>query len=104
MVEHVHGSGKQDPLLGLTGAPANDFGQEGFAYAGRTSHIMHITLRESPCTTGGILFSDKICRYRSVRRIGMANTSSCVYRMTRLAGCLNGCSALNVRHSRSGRR
>ncbi len=33
MVEHVHGSGEQHPLVGLTGAPGDDLGQIGFAYA-----------------------------------------------------------------------
>jgi hypothetical protein len=34
MVEHVHGGGKQDAVIGLTGAPADNFGQKGFAGAG----------------------------------------------------------------------
>ena len=34
MVEHVHGGGEQDPLVGLTGAPADDLGQIGFAHSG----------------------------------------------------------------------
>jgi hypothetical protein len=34
MVEHVHGGGEQHPLVGLTGAPADDLGQVGFAHAG----------------------------------------------------------------------
>jgi hypothetical protein len=34
MVEHVHGGGEQDPLISLTGAPADDLGQVGFAHAG----------------------------------------------------------------------
>ena len=34
MVEHVHGSGEQDSLVGLTGAPADDLGEVGFAHAG----------------------------------------------------------------------
>ena len=34
MVEHVHGGGEQHPLIGLTGAPADDLGQIGFANAG----------------------------------------------------------------------
>ena len=34
MVEHIHGGGEQHPLISLTGAPADDLGQVGFAYAG----------------------------------------------------------------------
>ena len=34
MVEHVHGGGEQDPLIGLTSTPADDLGQVGFSYAG----------------------------------------------------------------------
>src|ERR1700731_3966525 len=34
MVEHVHGSSEQDSLVGLTGAPADDLGEIGFAHAG----------------------------------------------------------------------
>ena len=34
MVEHVHGGGEQHALVGLAGAPADDFGEEGFAHAG----------------------------------------------------------------------
>ena len=34
MIEHVHGSGEQDTLVGLTGAPANDFRQKGLPDAG----------------------------------------------------------------------
>jgi len=34
MVEHVHGGGKQHPLVSLTGAPGDDLGQVGFAHAG----------------------------------------------------------------------
>lgn len=33
MVEHVHGGGEQHPLICLTGAPADDLGQVGFAHA-----------------------------------------------------------------------
>jgi hypothetical protein len=33
MVEHVHGGGEQHPLIRLTGAPADDFGQVSFTYA-----------------------------------------------------------------------
>ena len=33
MIEHVHGGGEQDALIGLAGAPADDFGQEGLADA-----------------------------------------------------------------------
>ena len=36
MVEHVHGGGEQDTLVGLTGAPADDLGQVRLAYAGIT--------------------------------------------------------------------
>jgi hypothetical protein len=36
MVEHVHGGGEQDPLVGLTGAPTDDLGQVRFAHAGIT--------------------------------------------------------------------
>jgi hypothetical protein len=31
VIEHVHGGGKQDALIGLAGAPAHDLGQEGLA-------------------------------------------------------------------------
>src|SRR5580704_11451538 len=34
MVEHVHGGGEQDSLVGLTGAPADDLGEICFAHAG----------------------------------------------------------------------
>src|ERR1700694_1794739 len=34
MVEHVHSGGEQHPLVSLTGAPGDDLGQVGFAYAG----------------------------------------------------------------------
>ena len=34
MVEHVHGGREQHPLIRLTGAPADDLGQVGFAHAG----------------------------------------------------------------------
>lgn len=34
MVEHIHGGGEQDSLVGLTGAPADDLGQVGFAHTG----------------------------------------------------------------------
>ena len=30
VIEHVHGGGKQDALIGLAGAPAHDLGQERF--------------------------------------------------------------------------
>lgn len=33
MVEHIHGGGEQDPLVGLTGAPADDPGEIGFAHS-----------------------------------------------------------------------
>jgi len=33
MVQHVHGSGEQDAVIGLAGTPADDFGQHGFAHA-----------------------------------------------------------------------
>ena len=33
VIEHVHGGGEQDALIGLAGAPADDLGQEGFADA-----------------------------------------------------------------------
>ena len=36
MVEHVHGGGEQDTLVGLTGAPADDLGQVRLAHAGIT--------------------------------------------------------------------
>jgi len=36
MIEHVHGGGEQDPLVGLTGAPADDLGQVRLAHAGIT--------------------------------------------------------------------
>jgi len=34
MVEHVHGGGEQHTLVGLTGAPADNLGQVGFAHTG----------------------------------------------------------------------
>ena len=34
VIQHVHGGGEQDALIGLAGAPADDFGEEGFAHAG----------------------------------------------------------------------
>ena len=34
MVEHVHGGGKQHPLVSLTGAPADDLGQVRLAHTG----------------------------------------------------------------------
>lgn len=34
MVEHIHGGREQHALVGLTGAPGDDLGQVGFAYAG----------------------------------------------------------------------
>ena len=34
VIEHVHGGGEQHALIGLAGAPADDFGEEGFAHAG----------------------------------------------------------------------
>jgi len=37
MVEHVHSGGEQDSLIGLTGAPANDLGEIGFAHPGVTN-------------------------------------------------------------------
>ena len=33
VIEHVHGSGEQDALIRLTGAPAHDLGQECFSDA-----------------------------------------------------------------------
>jgi hypothetical protein len=33
VVEHIHGGGEEHTLIGLTGAPGNDFRQEGFADA-----------------------------------------------------------------------
>ena len=33
VIEHVHGGGEQHALIGLTGAPTDDFRQEGFAGA-----------------------------------------------------------------------
>ena len=36
MVEHVHGGSEEHALVGLTGAPGDDLGQVGFAYAGVT--------------------------------------------------------------------
>ena len=34
LVQHIHSGGEQNALIGLTGAPANDFRQEGFSCAG----------------------------------------------------------------------
>lgn len=34
MVEHVHGGGEQHSLVSLTGTPADDLGEIGFAHAG----------------------------------------------------------------------
>lgn len=97
VVEHIHGSGEEHTLIGLAGAPSDDFRQEGFADAWRTSHIMHITLRGSLSTTGGIRCSDKVFPYRSAKRIAMANTYLCACRTTLFAGCRNGCSVPNAR-------
>ena len=36
MVEHIHGGGEQDPLVGLTGAPADDPGEICLTHAGIT--------------------------------------------------------------------
>jgi len=36
MVEHIHGGGEQDPLVVLTGAPADDPGEISFTHAGIT--------------------------------------------------------------------
>ena len=32
MIQHVHGGGEQDALVGLADAPADDFGKEGLAH------------------------------------------------------------------------
>ena len=34
VIQHVHGGGEQHALVGLTGTPADDFGQVGFAHSG----------------------------------------------------------------------
>ena len=34
MIQHIHGGGEEHALIGLTGAPGDDFGEEGFAHAG----------------------------------------------------------------------
>jgi len=34
MIQHVHGGGEQHTLVGLTGTPADDFSQVGFAHTG----------------------------------------------------------------------
>ena len=34
LIEHIDGRGKQDPVVGLAGLPADDFGQKGLPGAG----------------------------------------------------------------------
>ena len=34
MIQHVHGCGEQNALIGLAGFPSEDAGQEGFPHAG----------------------------------------------------------------------
>jgi hypothetical protein len=72
-----------------------------FAGAGRVSYMMPIILRRSRCITGGIRYMARRCRFGDAHGIGMENTSSAVYAMTRSVRCRCGCSILPVRSSHS---
>ena len=48
VIEHVHGSGEDDALIGLAGLPSEDAGEEGLAHAGITDqHQVGALLQES---------------------------------------------------------
>jgi hypothetical protein len=74
-----------------------------FSHTGRSSHIIHIILKESRFITAGIRSMARVFPFRSAKKMDTANTSSCGCRMARPAGFLRGCSALLAQSTLSAR-